>query len=163
MSDSSQDILFKCRRSPSLTDWFWMTFYAALITSQTIRCFQLGGLWMAASITIPFVGWALVRIIRKRLQSDLALGRHRLNFIDSQRALEKVYYSSVLKLTEGPAHLRLRHQNERMLFPRSLTLHRHSFAPQDWETLTSLIIERVRKRAPKAELDPLACHFPDPE
>ena len=69
------------------------------------------------------------------------------------RAPSAVPFASVTDCIETPSGLSLVHDS--ISVPLGIDLRRHDFAIEDWETLTSLVIQRVRKHAPRARVSTL--------
>ena len=66
------------------------------------------------------------------------------------RAPSAVPFASVTECIESPSGLSLVH--EPISVPVGIDLRRHDFAIEDWNTLTSLVIQRVRDHSPHARV-----------
>jgi hypothetical protein len=71
-----------------------------------------------------------------------------------------VPFKSVTECLESPSGLNLVHES--ISVPIGIELRRHDFALEDWEVLTSLLIQRVRQHAPRARIRTLLDPPEDP-
>lgn len=81
-------------------------------------------------------------------------------FGNPHRAPSAVPFASVTQCIESPSGLSLVHDS--ISVPLGIDLRRHDFAIGDWETLTSLLIQRVREHAPNARVRTLLDPPEDP-
>lgn len=74
-------------------------------------------------------------------------------FGNPHRDRSAVPFHSVTQCIESPSSLQLVHES--ISVPLGIELRRHDFAIEDWETLTNLLIEKVRSQAPRARIKTL--------
>jgi hypothetical protein len=99
-------------------------------------------------VVVVFVG--IVHFCKPDVLPTFYISETHAGFGNPHRDRSAFPFHAVTECIESPSRLNLVH--EAISVPLGIELRRHDFALEDWETLTSLVIQRVREHSPHARI-----------
>jgi hypothetical protein len=136
---------------------------AAVVVHRIIRAFTHPSvlntsILVAMLLCVAFV--LIVHFCKPDEPPTFYISETHAGFGNPHRDPSAVPFASVTECLECPSGLNLVH--EAISVPLGIELRRHDFALEDWEILTSLLIQRVRQHAPRARIRTLLDPPEDP-
>ena len=142
---------FPCRKRPATgTTLLWM-FLAVFVTREIARLLTQPSTLDVVLLVICILFAACVLIVhfcKPDEPSTFYISGTHAGYGNPHRDPSAVPFASVTECIESPSSLNLTHES--ISVPLGIELRRHDFALEDWESLTSILIQRVREHAPRA-------------
>ncbi len=136
---------------------------AAVISHRVIRAFTNPSVLNTSVLVAVIACVAFVIIVhfcRPDESPSFYISNTHAGYGNPDRDPSAVPFASVTECIESPSGLNLTHES--LSVPLGIELRRHDFALEDWEILTSLLIQKVRDQAPRARVRTLLDPPEDP-
>jgi hypothetical protein len=144
---------FPCLKRTGVGHMMVWTLTAAVVVHRIIRAFTHPSVLNTSILVGMLVCVAFVLIVhfcKPDESPTFYISETHAGFGNSCRDPSAGPFASVTECLESPSSLNLVH--EAISVPIGIELRRHDFALEDWEVLTSLLIQRVRQHAPLARV-----------
>ena len=154
---------FLCRKRPATGSILLWIFLAVFVTRGIARLLTQPSTLNTVLLAICILFTACVLIVqfcKPDEPSTFYISGTHAGYGNPHRDPSAVPFASVIECLESPSSLNLTHES--ISVPLGIALRRHDFALEDWEILTSLLIQRVRQHAPRARIRTLLDPPEDP-
>ena len=154
---------FPCRKRPAPSSLFSWMFLAVFVTREIARLLTKPSTLDTVLLVICILFTAFLLIVdfcKPDEPSSFYISGTRAGYGNPHRDPSAVPFASVTECIENPSSLNLTHES--ISVPLGIELRRHDFAIEDWETLTTLLFQRVREHAPRARVRTLLDPPEDP-
>lgn len=147
---------FPCRKRLATGSILLWMFLAIFVTREIARLLTQPSTLGIVLLVICILVTAFVLIVdfcKPDEPSSFYISGTQAGYGNPLRDPSAVPFASVTECIESPSGLNLTHES--ISVPLGIELRRHDFAIEDWESLTALLIERVRAQAPRARVKTL--------
>jgi hypothetical protein len=144
---------FPYRKPVDIAQMIVRILFAAAITHNTILAFTDPSMLNTSVLIVMLVVVAFAAIVhfcKPDQPPTFYISETHAGFGNPHRDRSAFPFHAVTECIESPSRLNLVH--EAISVPIGIELRRHDFALEDWEILTSLLIQRVREHAPHARV-----------